>query len=172
MKIEIEILSMTANNMGKYTMYELAFKKDGKVEGKKVPDFTIQSGKELLANAKQGTKLSVTIVKESAKDGKEYWQWKQIEASTGVVANTHTSTGSPAPRSTYETPEERKVKQDFIIRQSSLSSAIGVLTAGAKAPPKSVDVISLAEEFVGFVYGRMESKVDMNPANMEDDIPY
>ena len=79
MQLTIEILEVKVNNMGKYNMYDLAYKDlsdKGKVAGRKVPDFIITEGKEILQNAKTGDVLSVEAVKElNKRDGKEYWQW-------------------------------------------------------------------------------------------------
>lgn len=51
----------------------------------------------------------------------------------------------------FESKDERTVKQRLIVRQSSLSAALGVLTVGAKAIDKE-QVKALAEEFTNFVY--------------------
>jgi len=58
----------------------------------------------------------------------------------------------------YESGDERKAKQRYIIKQSSLSAAVSVLTTGAKAPPKTEDVLSLADIFVDYVFDQKPKK--------------
>jgi hypothetical protein len=71
--------------------------------------------------------------------------------AAGAISQSKAAT--PAPRSNYETPEERAQRQVLIVRQSSLSSAVAMLTAGAKTPPKVEDVLALASRLEGFVFG-------------------
>ncbi len=174
MQINIEIVGeVKTNSMGKYSMIELAYKdlKDGKVNGRKVPDFTIQEGKSVLTGAKHGDKLTITMQKEAGKDGKEYWQWKKIAASDNTTT-PQASAGHAAPKSNYETPEERKQRQDFIIRQSSLASAISMLSVNpGKDKIKREEVADVAEYFVKFVYGKIDMPTAGNFDNISDDIP-
>lgn len=168
MQITIEILDVKSNNMGKWNMIEVAYKDNGQVKGKKVPDFTVKNGGSLLTGAKTGDTLTVDMEKETGKDGKDYWQWKTITAGGSSSPSKTTSSSVPAPRSTYETPEERKQRQDYIIRQSSLSNAISLLKTD-KVVPKTEEVLALAEEFVKFVYAKPSADAF---AEMTDDIPY
>lgn len=96
-----------------------------------------------------------TMVKE--KEG-EFWNVKSIVV--GVVQQTSApsagggtkGTGSTAsPRSTYETPEERAKKQVYIVRQSSITSAISLIAATTKKGSVN-DVLSMAKQFEAFVF--------------------
>jgi hypothetical protein len=76
--------------------------------------------------------------------------------STPVAA----ASGGTAQRvgSTYETPEERKVKQRLIVKQATLNAAIEVTKI---RNPKGGDVLiddvlELAESFEGFIYKGVE----------------
>lgn len=175
MQIQINVLSVSINHIpnakGGYDVAEVAYKdlKDGKVNGKKIMSFVdaalFTSVKALVA----GQTYNVEMLKEPAKDGKEYWQWKSITPSTGAPVETNKTAGYAAPKSTYETTEERKLRQNFIIRQSSLSNAIDVLKTEKNIPNKE-EVAALAEFFVSFVYNKpdpVQAVVDM-----PDDIPY
>ena len=174
MQLTIEILEVKVNNMGKYNMFDVAYKDlgdGGKVAGRKIPDFIITEGKNVLQNAKTGDVLTVEAIKElSKKDGKEYWQWKKFSQGGSVQPTTKSGSATTvAPRSNYETPEERKQRQDYIIRQSSLSNAIAVLKTD-KAVPKTEEVLDLAEQFVIFVYG---NKTVTDPMEgLEDSLPF
>ena len=64
-----------------------------------------------------------------------------------------------------ETKEERAARQVYIIRQSSLSTAVELLGQG-----KSVDeVIKVAKQFETYVFDKSSSVNAIN--NIEDDIP-
>jgi len=84
----------------------------------------------------------------------------QAKASGGVVAQP---TASQPSRSTYETPEERAKKQVYIIRQSSFSSAIAGLGAGAKAPVKFEDALAYAKNIEKYIFD-----MDLGEAGFQD----
>ncbi len=174
MQINIEVLSVSVNSVptskGSYQVAEVAYKdlKDGKVNGKKIMDFVSKDVFNGIKGAKQGERFSIEIEKEAGRDGKEYWQWKTISAgvaATAVASSTPSTGGSHAsPRNTYETPEERAVKQNYIIRQSSISNAITVLKT-EKIIPTFDDVAALADKFVEYVYNE-------GTPELTDDIPF
>lgn len=125
-----------------------------------------------VKNAPSGT----TLVVETSKNDKGYDQWSSVTregAASQAPAAAAGSTGAATrvSGSNYETPEERKQRQLFIIRQSSISNAIELLSVGAKSPPKTSEILDTAQEFVDFVYG-----VDKALAGQADeatkDVPY
>ena len=93
-------------------------------------------------------------------------------AWTSAASSGYASKGTPSPKSTYETPEERAARQRLIVRQSCLSNAVETL----KVDKKGVDpteALKLAERYVGWVFGE-EAKVDVPDVGfdyMEDDVP-
>jgi hypothetical protein len=107
-----------------------------------------------------GEEYDVTITKNDA----GYNQWAAIVRCTDNVEDLPEAPAS-APRSataartnvsTYETAEERKIKQMYIIKQSSISNAIDYLKAVHEngEPAWNVNnVLQIAQEFVDFVYG-------------------
>lgn len=111
-----------------------------------------------------------TVEVDLKKDG-DFWQWVSIN-----TASTGSSSGAPASAATatrvsgsnYETKEERAARQVLIVKQSSLSSAVATLTAGAKTPPTSDDVKKLAQEYADWVFE--QPKLDI--LDMSNDIPY
>ena len=166
--MQIEIVSTSTNTMptakGSYQVVEVAYKnlKDGKIGGKKIMSFASKEVFKIMTNAKVGDKYDI----ELEKDDKDFWQWKSAAMSTGSTS-TSTSSANPAPRSTYETPAERAIKQDYIIRQSSLTNAINTLKTD-KVSPNAGEVMALAEDYVKFVYNK--PPVDVF-ADLESDIP-
>lgn len=171
MKIQIQAISVNTNHIpnakGGYDVAEIAYKDltSGKVGGKKIMSFV---DKELFATVKGAvpyTNYEIEMLKEPGNDGKEYWQWKSFtQVAAGAVTAPETKAFS-APRSNYETPEERLVRQEQIVRQSSLNYAITLLKT-EKNTPSFADVTALASQFVDWVHNKQEPQV----AN--DDIPY
>lgn len=93
----IEIIKITGPvSKGKWSQLEVAYKTNGKVEGKKFFSFKHEDVYKVLCNAKEGEVYDVVTTKEPGSDGKEYWQWTAIsvggpatgiESSTGVAAS-------------------------------------------------------------------------------------
>lgn len=200
MQFQIEVLSVVGpvkNQKGKnsWNAVEIAYKKDGKIEGKKVVDFNGDKqydaiAKEVFAKAiiaKQGEVYNVEAEKIN-----DFWNWVGFErvgegaaqtASESKASTPASGEGVKAPEvrangggsgrvtgSNYETPEERTVRQRHIARQSSLGYALTLLTHNSpKAVVEEAAVEALAERFVQFVY-----KADgvEGLKSMKDDIPY
>jgi hypothetical protein len=122
-----------------------------------------------------------------AKNASGFWQWESITpagsaSSTEAPASTPTTSYAPSNNkpNTYaardfETKEERAQRQALIVRQSSLSNAITILTTGSKAPPAVPDVFNLAEQLVQWVYDSPKQEPAPKGSgfdDMDDDIPY
>jgi len=159
---------------GSYQQLEVTYKNltySGKVESKKLMSFGANAGAfKTLAEATNGSQWEVTVVKNA----QGYNDWPTVVPSSGATEATPSPQTSGAQarsqpgqtRSTYETPEERAQRQILIVRQSSVSSAVSLLTAGAKSPPKASDVIATAKELEAYVFG----VADAGPTGF-DDIP-
>ena len=182
--MRIEIINVQAatkpTKTGKtYVQLDVAYKnltREGKIEGKKIMPFQNPDVHANLQKATMGQVFEVTTVKEG-----EYWQWSNVqevakggnvEPQTSATSSGYASKGTPSPKSTYETPEERAARQRLIVRQSCLSNAVETL----KVDKKGVDpteALKLAERYVGWVFGE-EAKVDVPEVGldyMKDDVP-
>jgi len=167
--LNITILSVTITTTptktGSYQMADVAYKNNsfgGKIEGKKVMSFgATAEGFKTLALAQPGETYEVTVVKND----KGYNDWVKMTKAGAVDANQQptAATGpgnqpqraaTAAPRSTYETPEERAIKQVYIVRQSNLNTASNLLSVGAKTPPTVEKVLEVAKQFEDYVFGR------------------
>jgi hypothetical protein len=188
--VQIQILSISQIQQptkvpGKTTpVLDIAFKNltfQGKVEGKKLFSFGGNaSAFKVLQSAESGQVYDIDVKKNDA----GYNDWTNAVLSTagasptgGSPAPRSINNSSPAPRSNYETPEERAQKQVYIVRQSSLANSISTLTTGAKAPPSPDAVIALAKEFEQYVFGKEPVDVASAFDNLEnsgdfDDIPH
>jgi hypothetical protein len=168
---------------GGYNCIEVAYKKDGKVEGKKVMDFV---NKEIYnfvnREMKPGNDYKISL----DKDKNDYWQWVGVEAAgaTGTVVpaagggESVAGAGKPAvadkavgrvSSSTYETPEERALKQKIIVRQSSIGYALNFFEAN-KGKFGVGDVLELANQFNDWVWERGTPEQEIG--KMNDDIPF
>lgn len=164
---------------GSYQTADVAYKNNsfqGKVEGKKVMSFgATKDAFSTLASAQPGDSYEVTIVKND----KGYNDWVSLVKATAgassppTAAPTAGKTATASPRSTYETPEERALKQVYIVRQSSLANAISLLTTGAKVPPSTQSIVETAAQFEKYVFGspvaEAVAKQDLSIESMQDD---
>ena len=179
MNQSIEVLSVSKNKFPKYEQLEVAYKNlaDGKVNGKKLMSFVYPEVFKALDGSQAGVKFDIVLEKEvSKKDGMEYWQWVKASVSNATSPqkdSASTSKANVAPKSNYETSEERAARQRLIVRQSSLSNAVDLLGVGATVE----SVLQVAEIFTEFVFETGPKVKDLpfdinHPfANMEDDIP-
>jgi hypothetical protein len=172
MNITIKVLSVSEENKGKYNQLTVAYKDigQGKVAEKKLMSFL---NKEVYATIKEGEGKEFEVSMQ--KNDKGYWDWISIGAPGTVAPATAAKTGggNAAPKSSYETAEERAKRQVMIVRQSSLSTAADVLKS-EKKPPTGADVIALAKEFEAYVLDLNEAKAapTKSLADLDDDIPY
>ena len=172
--VDVSPLTSYTSAAGKsYKAIELAFKnEDGKINSRKIMEFD-KVIRPVVQTLQKGDLAEVVTVKEG-----EYWVWKSIakldgDAAQASSAPTASTKSTPArTTSTYETPEERAKRQVYIIRQSSISSAIGLLTVGSKSTPAVADVLDVAKQFEKFVFGVEEVDDDVNfDDDFPDDIP-
>src|ERR1700722_11690058 len=115
----IEIVSVTTNTIQKgkssYQKADVAYKRDGKLEGKGIMSFVNSEVFNAVSKAEQGKTYEVKL----AKDEKGYWQWVDFKASTGVDSGSQSTGGSVAKPSVnsrgFETPDERAARQQYIV---------------------------------------------------------
>lgn len=104
----------------------------------------------VLKSAKSGDLFEVDL----KKDG-EYWNWVGARASTGTTSTGSGLRGkSTQGESRFETAEERHARQHYIVRQSSISSALEYYKLVEQKPPVE-EVLGLAALFEKFVFGEM-----------------
>jgi hypothetical protein len=143
---------------GTYGKLTVTHKTDeGKVEAKSVMDFaTPKEVFQRLRTAIKGDCFSVIC----EKDDNGYWIW--TEADTQTAMPTKQAPATPPSRSNYETPEERAKRQVYIIRQSSISSAVELLKGSAATPEM---VITVARKFENYVMA-------LGIEDLESDVPF
>lgn len=188
--MQIQIIAVKVSTLkGKkegttYQVAEVTYKNltfQNKVEGKKIMSFGAQESTfKQMALAQQDDTFDIEVVKNAA----GYNDWVSAKKSDGsaptagpaTAKQTYAASGAVAsPKSTYETPEERAKKQVYIVRQSSISNAIDLLTTGAKVAPTVEDVLKTANQFESYVFGAATTlpAAETTSAfdNLEDDVP-
>lgn len=119
---------------------EVRYSKDGKDESKKIMSF---AAPDVYTTLSGYTSFPVDVNVVMKKEG-NFWNWKAIESpnqkgtsSDGpAAATTNKTSNGRVLGSNYETPEERARRQVYIIRQSSVSSAIEFAKAQS---PKGIE---------------------------------
>lgn len=146
MQVTITAVNQTQAPKG-YKVAEVKYLRDGKEESRKLMSFVDEN---VFAQATSlhefPVEANIVLKKElNKKDGKEYWNWKGIEVGNAAqVGNTSNTKGTPTKvaGSNYETPAERARRQVYIVRQSSVSSAIELFKANSpKGGEKTIDSI-------------------------------
>lgn len=181
--MQIEIIAVVTeakknSRGGIYNEAVITFKNKSfqdKIETKKLLDFASKDVYSTISQAKFGDIYEII----RTKDEQGYWQWTGIGGAEPTIpapqpqGNPMTKTPAVTPKSTYETAEERAVRQVMIVRQSSIANAIALLAANGGKKNTTDEVIVIAKQFEAYVLGTDKSPVIENPfINMaEDDIP-
>lgn len=122
-----------------------------------------------------------TFVMEKEKKG-DFWNVVSITKTDGITAPAASlmpssqTAAKPAGKvlgSTYETPEERAKKQVYIVRQSSITAALGYFTLNKATKASTEDILAIAKEFEKYVFASTELETDpvQGVVDMEDDVP-
>jgi acyl-CoA thioesterase len=177
--IAVELSSATDKKGKPYQIVEVSYKNltfQGKVESRKLMPFggTVETNK-LFSKAAANEFYEVEVVKNAA----GFNEWVSANKVEDEPETASTASQTTPIRSTYETPEERAKKQVYIVRQSSLTSAMTYHDL-TKTKNVSIDLIlATAKEFENYVFGIVGKPIVTSPlasvtslADMEDDIPY
>jgi hypothetical protein len=154
---------------GSYQSLEVSYKNEqGQVQGKKLMSFANPSVFKDIQTFAKDDRVEI----EAYKDDNGYWQWRNVKKE-GDGASSKSSSTTRVTGSNYETKEERAARQKYIVRQSSISSAVQLLTAGDKTATVE-DVLSVAKQLEDHVFGENPStdSTATSVADLTDDIPY
>lgn len=152
----------------KYQIASVTYTVNGANRTQKLLSFANPESFAAVQKFAPGASLEVTITKNDA----GYDQWaKVVTADDAAPSPTAAPTGGKVTGSNYETREERQMRQLHIVRQSSLSNAIALLSPGAKGALDLEKVLETAQELVDFVYDNGQE--DLAPANSDfQDVPH
>lgn len=175
MKIRvIDVSQPESVNSGKnrYSKINVTYRDEdsGKVGAKQIVSFSYPEVYQFLSKATKDLVLDIHL----SKNDKGFWDWTGV----GEMQSSNDSTAkSPAPAAPaaykrpvpdYETGEERRERQHYIIRQSSISNAIETLKQDKKALGIE-EVLSVAEKYEDWVTRRPTAMEAIR--NMKDDLP-
>src|SRR6266699_3516929 len=98
----ISIVGPVDKSKGKSTWksVEIAYRRDGKVEGKSLVDFNGKEIFEAVVKAKQGEFYEVT----SEKDANGYWQWTKFERASTEIQAAENQAASSSSQVSVERP--------------------------------------------------------------------
>jgi hypothetical protein len=157
--IDVAQETLSAKNGRTFQQLVVSYKNDkGMAQAKKLVSF---ANPDLFKAAKSWTKDQIINVKTVKNDKTGYWDWVGLEGET-VAESKPTASATRVTGSNYETKEERAARQVYIIRQSSLATAVDLLGQGASTDT----VIETAKVFETYVLGNTGSFDDL-----PDDIP-
>lgn len=172
--ISVEEPQFNKTARGGYNSIEVVYTNKSfqdKVEKRKIMDFTNKEVYKIIASAKKDDVFTVS----REKDEKGFWQWVAIstDVKTPLEKQEAPSKATPAPKSTYETPEERAKRQVYIVKQSSIANAIEYLNHSKKTYHVG-DILETAQIFVDFVFGIPldTDNTELPPNDEDDDIPF
>jgi hypothetical protein len=166
----ISMVSKTTKTGKPYSVAHVEYRDDqGKLQERDIMPFGVQSKVNNFLSGAQPGVYTVTLVKND----QGFNDWTDIKQGAGTpMATTQGTTGaSPSPRSTYETPEERALRQKYIVRQSSITNAISLFELDKKRVPTVQDIIHVAKEFENYVFGNVVKEDPTGLTELEDDVP-
>ena len=157
--IDVAQETLSAKNGRTFQQLVVSYKNDkGMAQAKKLVSF---ANPDLFKAAKSWTKDQIINVKTVKNEKTGYWDWVGLEEEA-VATSKESATPTRVTGSNYETKEERAARQVYIIRQSSLATAVDLLGQGASTDT----VIETAKVFEAYVLGNPGSFDDL-----ADDIP-
>lgn len=170
--------SVAKQSGGTYEAWELVYKTDsGEVRSFQKP----VQGLKFNPNLKGQLAALVpgdAFVAVTEKNAGGFVEVKSVEKGSAVASSVPPQRQPSTPATNnyqgrdYESKEERTKKQELIVRQSSVSNAIQLLSIGAKTAPKVDEVLSVAQQVFDFVYGNDKKPASVEITEIDDDIPY
>lgn len=139
----------------------------GKVDGRIIRSFGDKDVFGLLRNAQRDDVFDLTEAKNE-KGYNEITKAVKKDAGDFVSREVAPATTTPA-RGNYETSEERAKRQELIVRQSAISSAVSLLAIGAEVRPSVDDVLRVASQFYDHVFQKPDPVRAL--IDMDNDIP-
>lgn len=159
----VSITGVKVESVKSYKKATVGYLRDGKDSVQNILSFLNPKVFEQVIGIKD---FPVDVNVEMIKNAKGYWEWKSVEF--GGQGNDNRSTQPPTrgkvTGSNYETPEERARRQVYIVRQSSISSAIQLAEISSKAKPEVEEILQVAKRFENYV-------MDTGIEGLTDDIP-
>jgi hypothetical protein len=167
------LLENVVKGKSRYTIAHVTYTVNGSNKTYRAMSFANPEVFGAVQKFTQGQELEVTITKNDA--GYDNWAKVVVASQDAPVAATAAS-GAPSSGKVlgnqYETRDERNTRQLHIVRQSSISNAVNILTPGSKAALDVDKVLEVAQQLVDFVYSdNTEDLMASGDPNIKD-VPY
>lgn len=134
-----------------YNKLTVVYTSNGKNSTKTLMSFTNPAVFAAMKDAVSGSSWEVDVKKNG-----EYWDWVAVKPANAEPAKAAAPTAGRVTGSNYETPEERKQRQLYIIRQSSINNAIETLAHANDSMLSYHHVLEVAQVYVDWVYGTQD----------------
>lgn len=166
--IEVNIEEVR-NGRNKYDKASVVYSFNGQNRTQNIMSF---SNPAIFAKVR-GMKTGEEYVVEVTKNDRGYNQWASIEAASAATQDVPSASKTSVPTrtnvSTYETPQERAIKQLYIVRQSSISSALEYLKNTQPAGEYGAnDVLEVAQIYVDFVFNQPSKELGQESGDLMD----
>jgi hypothetical protein len=135
-----------------YSLFNLKYESDGKPRDRKIMSFD-KDAYGILKNATPNEQYEIDLEKNG-----DFWDWKKVvkvDAANDASASG-TGVGKPVAKGNWETSEERAKRQVYIARQNSVTNAVNFCGSDSTVD----EVLSVAKQFVDFIFSGMESTDD------------
>lgn len=137
---------------GSYQGSRLTYRDDtGKINEQAFHENSFKFAPALKASLQSLKPNDVVIIEKEKPEGSQFWKVTAIIKQAGGGSMT-SAPAQASPKSTYETPEERAKKQVYIVRQSSITAALGYLELSKTKVASPADVIGVAKVFEDYVF--------------------
>jgi hypothetical protein len=163
--LKVKILDVNVENVVKgksrYSKAAVTYTYNGEARTQNIMSFTNPAIFKAVQE-KVGQEVEITITKNAA----GYNEWASLDelgvapaASAPSSTPSPTTTGTRVTGSNYETPAERAARQVYIIKQSSLSTAVA-LAATQEANVTPEQIIEVAQLFTDWVLDSAQAGTD------------
>jgi hypothetical protein len=165
-KIQEVNIEEVRNGRNKYDKAEVVHTANGQSRTQKIMSFSNPAVFNVVKNMKPGEEYDITVTKNDA----GFNQWAKVDRasnddSAGAPVGSTKSVPARTNVSTYETAQERAIKQLYIVRQSSIANAISY----HKEDTATVeDILATAQQFVDFVFNQPSKEFGQESQDLLD----
>ena len=177
--MQVKIIAVEVTDMTKYKVAEVTYKDEhGDTKTKKITTYSKAAYLAVTSNPPGYFEV------DSRQNEKGFWEWISCVPSNGQTPSqaapqpatqaspvSRSTAPAAAPKSNYETAEERDRKQTLIVRQSSLDRAIEYMELTGNKGSSPTDVIVVAQSFAQFCLDGPDVLAPMAQAQVRHQAP-
>lgn len=148
MRIKVESLGEEISKKagkGFYKTFKVNYTSDGQARSKDLVSFE-KEVYDAIKNSSVGDQFDIALVKNG-----NFWNWKEAKKVVGEEAAPAAKGTSYQSNARFETPEERALRQVYIIRQSSLAQAVAYSGLLGEDDRDLDTILNIADTFTQYV---------------------